>query len=77
MVFYQDFPSFLLDRNYKILRDCEELEIARQSCRGYCQEQGGKLLRLFLLDFVQELGLRKKFSFTLHRTQIVHFLLSS
>jgi hypothetical protein len=28
------------------LREFEEREISRQSCRGDCEEQGGKLLKL-------------------------------
>ncbi len=51
MVFYQAFLLSLLQctiysiklncRNRKRLREFEEREISRQSCRGYCKEQGG------------------------------------
>jgi hypothetical protein len=37
------------------LRELEEIEISRQSCRGDCEQQGGKS---FCVDFVQEFGLR-------------------
>ncbi len=30
----------------KRLREFEEIEISRQSCRGYCEQHGGKVLRL-------------------------------
>jgi hypothetical protein len=33
-------------RNCKRLREFEEIEILSQSCRGYFQWQGGKLLRI-------------------------------
>jgi hypothetical protein len=46
MVFFIRFSSFLLYRNCKRLREFEEIEISRQSCRPDCEEQGGKLLRL-------------------------------
>jgi hypothetical protein len=40
-----DFPplSFTMySRNCKRLREFEEIEISSQSCRGVCEEQGGK-----------------------------------
>ncbi len=44
MVFYQVF--ILNSRNCKRLREFEEMEISRLSCRWDCEQQGGKLLRL-------------------------------
>jgi hypothetical protein len=44
--FFIMFSSFLLYRNCKRLLDLEEIEISRQSYRGDCEQQGGKLLRL-------------------------------
>ncbi len=49
-----EFPQtwgFFMDFNWtlatvKRLREFEEIEISRQSCRGDCELQGGKLLRL-------------------------------
>ncbi len=38
--------SFLIYRNCKRFREFEEIAISRQSCRGECEYQGGKLLRL-------------------------------
>jgi hypothetical protein len=43
MIFYQ---VFLLYRNFKRFREFEEIVISRQICRGDCELQGGKLLRL-------------------------------
>jgi hypothetical protein len=47
------FSTFLItsvqqlnSRNCKRLREFEEIEISRQSCRGDCEKQEGKLLRL-------------------------------
>jgi hypothetical protein len=40
------FFFFLFYRNCKRLREFEEIEILRQSCRGDREKQGGKLLRL-------------------------------
>jgi hypothetical protein len=40
------FSSFLLYRNCKRLCAFEEMEISRQICRGDCELQEGKLLRL-------------------------------
>ncbi len=46
------FSSFLYSvqqlncRNCKRLREFEEIKSSRQSCRGDCKQQGGKLLRL-------------------------------
>ncbi len=45
MVFDQ-FSFFLLYRNCKRLREFKEIEISRQICRGDCESQGGKLLRV-------------------------------
>jgi hypothetical protein len=64
VVFYQVFlPSPLQCkvthcRNCKRLRECEEIEISRQSCRGDFEKQGGKLLRL-LSGFRPRIGPQK------------------
>jgi hypothetical protein len=65
VVFYQVFllsplqySETLYCRNCKRLREFEEIEISRESCRGDCEQQGEKLLKLFCLDFVQEFSLR-------------------
>jgi hypothetical protein len=61
VVFHQVFLIFPLQctvthcRNCKRLREFEEIETSRQSCRGDCEQQGGKI---FCVDFVQEFGLR-------------------
>ncbi len=44
------------EKKHKRLRDFEEIEILRQSCRGDCEQQGGKLLEL-LAGFRPEFGL--------------------
>jgi hypothetical protein len=51
--FLSGFPPFSFTvyskmkcRNFKRLREFEETEISRQSCRGDCEWQGGKLLRI-------------------------------
>ncbi len=38
------------------MREFEEIEISRRSCRGDCESQGGELLRLWS-GFRQEFGL--------------------
>jgi len=40
------FSYFLIYRNCKRLREFEEIQISRQSCRGDCEQQGRKLLIL-------------------------------
>jgi len=50
LVFYRVFLlsplQCIIVTKCKRLRKFEEKEISMQSCRGDCQEQGGKLLRL-------------------------------
>jgi hypothetical protein len=36
-VFFIRFSSYLLYRNFKRLREFEEIEISRQSCRSDCE----------------------------------------
>ncbi len=63
VVFYQVFLLSPLQCtvmhciNCKRLREFEEIEISRQSCRGDFEYQGGKLLIGFCLDFVQQFSL--------------------
>jgi hypothetical protein len=52
MVFYLDFLFTPLECTVTELKDCtrlrefEEIEISRQSCKGDCEKQRGKLFRL-------------------------------
>ncbi len=47
MVFLTGFPPFSLTvETRKRLREFEERETSRQTCRGDCEYQGGKLLIL-------------------------------
>ncbi len=52
---------------HKRLRDFEEIEISRLSCKGVCEEQGCKL-EDFRLDFLQE------FTLGTNRTYLYYFL---